>query len=93
MTTRANKLGPVRRLCHDPKNSVCSTAALAELDWDNWFMDNGPLGGDSIYIHVRRFSHVEGETWHRVFPRRVKGRIVERLGIYYGNLVWLHDRK
>jgi hypothetical protein len=84
--------GPLRRRVANPRNSVCSTAKLADLDWQNWFADEG-------YIHVRRSrSDLDGvgdETWHRVFariPANLPKDTRPRLACRNGQLFWLIDR-
>jgi len=71
-----------------PRNSLCSTARLADLDWSNWFTDDG-------YLHVRRaHPKLDGphdETWHRVFPRPLRGYRCDRLSFKSGKLHWLYD--
>ncbi len=78
------KKGPIRRPCWQRGNSTCDTSELASLDWGNWFQDAG-------YIHVRR-NDVDGETWHRVFPKRIRGRVCTRVAVTDGTVCWMHDK-
>lgn len=89
-----NHPGPIRRRVSNPRNSSCGSARLADLDWANWFTDDG-------YIHVRRNNpDLDGgrhgdETWHRVHARIPAGLpkdIRPRLALYGGVLFWLIDR-
>lgn len=81
---KLGKLGPIFRDATSPKCSRCDTADLTALDWKNWWQDNG-------YIHVRKWTWEEGETWHRVYPKRIGGREVRRVAVTDGRPAWLHD--
>lgn len=78
------KTGPIRRSCNDSRYSLCGSAELHELDWDNWWEDDG-------YIHVRYWHQTAGETWHRVVPKKIKGRKMERVAVVDGWPHWLFD--
>lgn len=78
---------PLWRACCDGRYSECGSRDLHELDWSNWWEDNG-------YIHVRAcpvFNDGEGETWHRVCPKPVKNRPRMRLGVRAGRPFWILD--
>jgi len=77
--------GPLQRYCAGREFSECGSADLHELDWSNWFQDDG-------YIHVRRYRPDEGETWHRVWPKRIRGRIYKRIAVVAGQPCWLFDK-
>lgn len=84
------KPGPLHRTCAVRSNSYCGSADLHELDWTNWFQDTStPL--DGTYIHVRKPDNGWGETYHRVIPNGIKGRICHRLSMKNGLLTWLYD--
>lgn len=76
--------GPISRNATLAKYSHCCSADLAWLDWKNWFQDCG-------YIHVRRWTLEEGETWHRVRPKRIGGRVANRMSVKDGLPHWLFD--
>lgn len=70
--------------------SICATAFLKTLDFANWFQDSPTFlnrDGNS-YIHVKS---KDDDTWHRVHPRKMKGKKVQRLAVYEGSLYWLYD--
>lgn len=77
------RIGPKMRRVDNPRNSRC-IAPLSELDWSNWFQDDG-------YLHVRRWREDEGDTFHRVSPRALRGHTHTRLAVENGVLYWLHD--
>lgn len=72
---------PIIRTCSNPRNSICSSALLQDLDWTNWWQDNG-------YIHVK---HSSAETWHRVFPRKIRERRCTRIAVSNGIPQWFYD--
>lgn len=85
-SSRSGRLiGPIFRDATSPKYSTCGSASLESLDWSNWWQDSG-------YIHVRRSTQGDGETWHRVYPKRIAGRQVKRVAVTNGKPVWLHDK-
>ena len=73
-----------RRRVNSPRNSICGSARLAELDWTNWHTDNS-FG--SLYLHVRS---LDGDTWHRVYCRKAE---TPRLRMIGGVLFWLIDEE
>lgn len=75
---------PLKRRIKSTRNSEPSTAHFDELDWTNWWQDHG-------YIHVRKYNLLEDETWHRVYPREIKGYTCIRVAVYDNILYWLHD--
>ena len=75
---------PLWRACCDGRYSTCGSRDLHELDWSNWWEDNG-------YIHVRAYTWDEGETWHRVCPKPVKNRPRLRLAVRDGRPFWIFD--
>lgn len=79
--------GPINRRVLG--NSSCPSQRLSALDWSNWWLDHG--FGDGCYLHVRHICDDGDETWHRVYPHRVKGRVCHRVAVYGGVLYWLHD--
>jgi hypothetical protein len=85
MSTWLKRRGPRWRAVVNARNSECASRSLSALDWDNWWQDDG-------YIHVRAFTPDEGETWHRVYPRPLKGFVCTRVGVMEGQLRWLFDR-
>lgn len=79
---------PLRKPCRI--HSVCGTSALSDLDWDNMFTD---MSGTEIYIHVRRVDYDPyEETWHRVYPKGIKGRGCGRISVVDGEPHWLYDK-
>ena len=85
-------VGPVRRDATSPRNSMCGSARLADLDWSHWWTD-GSSG--ELYLHVRRLhpdldgTEEADATWHRVFCRQTDR---PRLTVIAGKLFWLIDR-
>lgn len=77
MTTR-------RLIVNSRRNSVCGSARLKDLDWENWFTDR--TGQGCIYLHVLK---VYDDTWHRVFCRLHSE--TPRLEMVKGRLYWLID--
>lgn len=77
------RIGPKMRRVDNPRNSMCGVP-LSELDWGNWSQDLG-------YLHVRRWSAEDGDTFHRVYPRAIRGHTHARLCVENGALYWLHD--
>lgn len=75
---------PLWRACCDGRYSTCGSRDLHELDWSNWWEDEG-------YIHVRAYTWDEGETWHRVVPKPVKNRPRMRLAVRDGRPFWIFD--
>lgn len=66
--------------------STCATSRLEALDFENWFQDSS---GGNCYIHV--LSPRPDDTWHRVYPRKIRGKTVQRLAVYEGSIYWLYD--
>lgn len=64
-------------------NSTCGSTKLAWLDWSNWFQDRG-------YIHVMKD---DGEAFHRVYPKALKGYVCTRVAVYDRIPCWLYDWK
>lgn len=73
-----------RHRVNSPRNSICGSARLEELDWENWFTDTG-FG--TMYLHVQS---LDGETWHRVCCRKTAA---PRLRLQDGVLYWLVDEE
>ena len=71
-----------RRRVNSPRNSICGSATLAELDWSHWFTDTT---GGGLYLHVRS---LDAETWHRVYCRQTAA---PRLRLLDDVLFWLVD--
>lgn len=74
----------LRRLSvRSPRNSICGSARLEDLDWDRgWWTD---YSFSKNYLHV---WHKDGETIHRVRCRRCDR---PRLEMRQGALLWLID--
>ena len=69
-----------RRRVNSPRNSICGSAILADLDWTNWFTDTT---GGGLYLHVQS---LDGQTWARVYCRHAD---TPRLRLQAGVLYWL----
>lgn len=80
-------VGPLWRCAEDPKWSLCASADLRELDWSNWWQDEY----DGTYLHVLKYTPDEGDTWHRVQPRNLRGRKCTRVAVWNGVVHWLFD--
>jgi len=82
-----NVSGPIKKLVVG--HSTCGSASIGCLDWRSWYLDSG--FGDGCYLHVRHLSKYDGVTYHRVYPRKVRGRVCHRIAMLKGRLYWLHD--
>ena len=82
-----NVSGPIKKLVVG--HSTCGSASIGCLDWRSWYLDSG--FGDGCYLHVRHLSKYDGVTYHRVYPRKVRGRVCHRIAMLRGRLYWLHD--
>jgi len=76
------------RAVFNPRNSVCGSCKLEKLShW--WWTDNS---FDSLYIHAQRW---EDRTYHRVYPRFIRGYICKRIGMRNRlcgeKLFWIYD--
>lgn len=81
--------GPLRKPCRI--HSTTGSGDLLQLDWANWWIDN--LCGH-FYIHVRMDGHPPFDaTWHRVYPKGIKGRVCNRISVVDGEPHWLYDKK
>ena len=75
---------PRSRGVFNKRNSICGSANIDDLVTGEWWTD----GGDEIYIHAK---HKDGETSHRVFPRKMRGYKCKRMTMKDGKLYWLYD--
>lgn len=84
--------GPKRCMINSTLNSESDSASLADLDWDNWWEDRS-FG--SFYLHVRKIDARDhnDETWHRVYPKPVRGHTCTGLAAFNGTLFWMHRKK
>jgi hypothetical protein len=64
-----------------PRNSVCNSSRLSELDWQRgWWTD------DSFGMHYLHVYHKDGETIHRVYCKHCQQPRIEQR---QGKLYWL----
>ncbi len=73
-----------RHRVNSPRNSICGSAILADLDWTNWFTDTT---GGGLYLHVRSLDE---EAWYPVYCRQTAAA---RLLMQDGVLYWLVDEE
>lgn len=73
-----------------PRNSTCGSAKVEDLCKFWWRTDNS--SPDSIYIHAER---LEDRTYHRVWPRPIRGHTCRRIGMRnrfgVAKLFWIYD--
>lgn len=75
---------PRRLLVTSPRNSVCGSARLADLDWSEWWTDNWGVPG-VLYLFV---AGPDGSA-HRVYCKHTE---TPRLAMRGGKLYWLVKR-
>lgn len=85
--TTPRRINP--RLVSNPRNSICASSRLDDLDFSRWWTDGGSMLG-MFYLHV---SSKHDETTHRVHPRQKKGFKCKRLQLTWNGLYWLYDKE
>jgi len=87
---RKKLLGPKQRAVANPRNSVCGSAKIRELDWSCWFTNtwDGERFTHLTVRHSRGAYDPNERTFHRVYCR---GCEFPRLGLERGKLYWLID--
>lgn len=74
---------PKLRKVNSTRNSQCCSARLSDLDFSNWYSDNGHIHA----LHSADGGWMEG-TRHRVYCRASDS---PRLAVVDGELYWLID--
>ena len=91
---------PLWRAVFNPRNSMCASANVRDLEKHWWWTDRV---GDSFYIHA--VHRLGDDTIHRVRPKHIKGYTCSRIGLKPGGYhktggyrigpvpYWIYDHK